>query len=188
MKIILASNSPRRKELLKYITDDFSVYVSNVDEEYDINLLPHEIVMYLSKQKALPVSNKFPNDLVIGSDTIVSLDKEILGKPQNKDDAYQMLKKLSNNTHQVITGVSLIYNNTVDSFYSTTDVTFYELSDEEIYAYINTQEPFDKAGAYGIQGYASKFVKEIKGDYFTVMGLPVGKLYQKIKKIIKVEP
>jgi len=181
MKIILASNSPRRKELFNYITSDFMVSVSHVDESYDEKLSPYEIVLYLSKIKAETVSSKFPHDLVIGCDTIVCLDKQILEKPLSDEHAFEMLKTLSNKTHQVITGVTLLINHQVESFYSTTDVTFYPLSDQEIKDYIQTKEPFDKAGAYGIQGHASKFVKEIKGDYFTVVGLPIGQLYQKLK-------
>ncbi|QVK17994.1 septum formation inhibitor Maf [Mycoplasmatota bacterium] len=183
MNIILASNSPRRRELLQYITNDFTVVVSHVDETYDKNLLPQEIVLYLSKLKAQAVSQNHPQDLIIGCDTIVCLEDKILEKPVNEDDAYKMLKRLSGKTHQVITGVTLIHSTEIESFYTSTDVAFYDLNDEEINDYIKTKEPFDKAGAYGIQGYASKFVKEIKGDYFTVVGLPVGTLYQRLKKI-----
>ncbi len=185
MKIILASRSPRRRDLLQYILDDFTVTTSDVDETYDKNLLPHEIVLFLSKQKAKAVEKDYPNDLIIACDTIVSLNNEILEKPLDENDAFKMLKRLSHKTHQVITGVTLLMNHQMDSFYSKTDVTFYDLSEVEIRDYIKTGEPFDKAGAYGIQGYASKFVKEVKGDYFTVVGLPVGKLYQKLKKLPK---
>ncbi|HEY8364649.1 MAG TPA: Maf family protein [Haloplasmataceae bacterium] len=183
MKIILASKSPRRKELLKYITTDFITVVSNIDEKYDTNLSPQDIVLFLSQSKAKVISKDYPNDIVIGCDTIVSLDNLILEKPVDKEDAFKMLKTLSNKTHQVYTGVTIIYNNIIDSFYQKTEVTFYPLSDEEITKYINTKEPFDKAGAYGIQGFGSKFIKEIHGDYFTVVGLPIGELYQRLKKI-----
>ncbi len=183
MKLVLASSSPRRKELLKYISNDFIVSVSQVNEIYDKNLLPHEIVLTLSKQKAEAVSKDYPNHIVIGSDTVVSIKGKVLEKPINDSHAFEMLRMLSNQTHQVVTGVTIIQNNQIDSFYSITDVTFYELTDQEIIEYIKTKEPFDKAGAYGIQGYASKFVKKINGDYFTVMGLPVGELYQRLKKL-----
>jgi len=184
MKIILASNSPRRKELFKYIIDEFEVHVSEVDESYDPNLKPAEIVTYLSKQKALAVSKRFPNDLIVGSDTIVYIDDEVLEKPRTKEEAYQMLKKLAGRTHKVYTGVTIIYNNQIDSFHSETLVTFHDMSDEEIYDYIETKEPMDKAGAYGIQGYGAKFIKSITGDYFTVVGLPVSLLYQHLKKYL----
>ncbi|NLG81868.1 MAG: septum formation inhibitor Maf [Bacilli bacterium] len=184
MKIILASNSPRRKELFKYIVDDFTVHVSEIIEDYDPTFKPEEIVTYLSKQKALAVSKTFPTDVIVGSDTIVYIDGEVLGKPHSKEEAYKMLRKLAGRTHKVYTGVTIIYHNQIESFYSETSVTFYEMSDAEIYQYIETNEPMDKAGAYGIQGYGAKFIKSIEGDYFTVVGLPVALLYQHLKKYL----
>jgi len=185
MKIILASKSPRRKKLFQYITTDFITVDSNFIEAYDKNLSSNEIALYLSYQKAKSVYDTYPKDIIIGFDTIVSINEKVLGKPNNNDEAFMMLKQLSNKTHQVITGVTIIYNGNIDRFNSITDVTFYKLSDLEINDYINTREPFDKAGAYAIQGYGSKFVKCIKGDYFTVVGLPIAKLYHKLKKISK---
>lgn len=184
MKIILASNSPRRKELFKYIVDDFTVHVSEIIEDYDPTFKPEEIVTYLSKQKALAVSKTFPTDVIVGSDTIVYIDGEVLGKPHSKEETYKMLRKLAGRTHKVYTGVTIIYHNQIESFYSETSVTFYEMSDAEIYQYIETNEPMDKAGAYGIQGYGAKFIKSIEGDYFTVVGLPVALLYQHLKKYL----
>ncbi len=183
-KIILASKSPRRKELLKLLNVPFSVEVSHTDEYYDENLPPHEIVEYLSLHKAKKIAIANPQNIVIGADTIVAINNHILEKPKSSSDAFQMLKLLSNQTHQVITGITIIYNNQIESFNSFTEVTFYELSDQEILDYINTKEPFDKAGGYGIQGYAAKFVKQLIGDYFTVVGLPVGELYQRLKKYL----
>lgn len=185
MKIILASKSPRRKELFKYITNNFISVESNIDETYDKNLPQEEIASYLSLQKAKSICNEYPDDIIIGCDTIVSIGKKILGKPKDDLDAYNMLKELSNKTHQVITGVTIIYKYYVDSFSSITDVTFYELNDDEIKEYVNTKEPLDKAGSYAIQGYGSRFVKSIKGDYFTIVGLPIAEIYHRLKKISK---
>lgn len=183
-KIILASNSPRRKELLNLLNVPFTVEVSHVDEDYNKTLLPHEIVEYLSSLKAKKIALANPQSIVIGADTIVSLKNKILEKPKSFSHAFEMLKLLSNETHQVITGITIIHNNQIESFNSLTEVTFYELSDQEITDYINSNEPFDKAGAYGIQGYAAKFVKRINGDYFTVVGLPIAQLYQMLKKYL----
>jgi septum formation protein len=184
MNIVLATQSPRRKELFKYITSSFITVTSNVDERYSASLKPHEVVLHLSKIKAQSIYRDYPNDLIIGCDTIVSINDNILEKPQDANQAFEMLKLLSGNTHRVMTGVTLIRGETIDSFYSSTDVSFYPLTNEEIHSYIKTKEPFDKAGAYGIQGYASKFVEKINGDYFTVMGLPVACIYQKIKALL----
>lgn len=185
MKIILASKSPRRKELFKYITDNFIAVESKTNETYSDNLTPNEIVTYLSMKKAKAVCNNYPDDIIIACDTIVAIDGKILEKPRDYDDAFQMLKTLSNKSHQVITGVTIIYQDYQESFYSTTEVIFYELSDEEIKKYLSTNEAFDKAGAYAIQGYASRFVKRINGDFFTVVGLPIGEIYQRLKKYLR---
>ncbi|MDF2699813.1 MAG: septum formation protein Maf [Haloplasmataceae bacterium] len=185
MQLVLASNSPRRKELLKMIGYNFIVDVSNVNETYSNELVPTEIVLYLSRLKAEAVYSRHLDDLIIGSDTIVVCDDKILEKPVDNFNAYEMLKCLSGKTHQVITGVTILSKDFNDSFTSITDVTFYDLTESEINSYIETKEPFDKAGGYGIQGPSAKFVKEIKGDYYTVVGLPIGELNQKLKKIIK---
>lgn len=180
-EIVLASQSPRRKELLSVITPDFVVDPSSVDENFDTNLTPPEVVEYLSKIKAEEVAKRHPNKIVIGSDTIVVCHNTILGKPVDDHDAFQMLKYLSGQAHNVITGVTIIKNENREVFHSTTKVEFFELTDDEIWSYIKTKEPFDKAGAYGIQGNAAKFIKSIEGDYFTVVGLPIAELYQRLK-------
>ncbi len=179
MSLILASASPRRKELLSNLNIDFKVIKSNVQEFVDEKEKPSIIAMGLSLQKAIDVANKIDEkDIIIGADTIVVLDKEILGKPENERDAFNMLKKLSGKYHEVITGISIIrisdHKKIVD--YEVTKVKMRELDDDMIMRYIKTKEPLDKAGAYGIQGYGSLLVEKIEGDYFNVVGLPIGKL------------
>ena len=177
--LILASKSPRRQELLKLITEDFIIKTAQVDETLPENISPAEAVLYLSKIKAQPFSNS--ESIVIGADTVVSIDEKILGKPKDEDEAKAMLKRLSNRVHSVFTGVTLIRGEKEKSFFVETKVKFYELSDETIENYIKTGEPFDKAGAYGIQGRGSLLVEGIEGDYFNVVGLPVGALNQSLR-------
>lgn len=184
-KVILASASPRRRELLLQAGFSFEVIESKADENVDIRE-PEALVEELAKRKAQAVADLLHKDaLVIGADTVVALDGEILGKPKNEADAFRMLKQLQGRTHQVYTGVALISREKdgqqVISFAERTDVTMYPMSEEEIYAYIATKEPMDKAGAYGIQGRAAVYVKEISGDYNNVVGLPIGRLYQEVK-------
>lgn len=172
--MILASKSPRRRELLKYITEDFVVQVADVDETLPDGIEPSEAVEYLSKIKATAL---LPNDdIVIGADTVVALDNTILGKPADENDAFRMLSMLSGREHSVYTGVTVVVDGTPHTFSERTIVRFHSLSDEEIWRYIKTGEPMDKAGAYGIQGYGSLLVSGIDGDYFNVVGLPVSKL------------
>lgn len=178
---ILASASPRRKELLSVITNDFSVVPSDCEEIVPTDISAEDTAEYLAKIKALSVAEKYPHSTVIGADTCVVAGDMILGKPKNEDDAREMLKMMSGITHKVITGCAIVKNGVVNSFSVTTEVEFYPLSDEEIEKYINTSEPYDKAGGYGIQGKASLFVKGIKGDYFNVVGLPVAELNRKLK-------
>lgn len=175
-KIILASASPRRQELLKLIFEDFTVLPANVDEEVPDYIPVFEIPQYLSRIKALDVASKFPEAVIIGADTCVFVDGEILGKPKNDTDAYNMLRKLSGKIHSVITGCTIIKNNVSKTFSVETKVEFFNLSDKEIYDYISTKDCFDKAGAYGIQSKGSLFVKSINGDYFNVVGLPIAML------------
>jgi len=176
--LILASKSPRRRELMKFITDDFIVKTADVDETLPENIAPADAVLYLSKIKAQPFRNE--NDIVIGADTVVARDGIILGKPADENDAKNMLKRLSNRVHSVFTGVTIIKGEREESFFVETKVKFYNLSDEMIESYIKTREPFDKAGAYGIQGYGCLLVESIEGDYFNVVGLPVSKLNQSL--------
>lgn len=180
--IILASQSPRRRELMKYITTDFEARVSDVDEALPQGITPKEAVMHLSKIKAEPFRNK--KDIIIGADTVVAIGNTILGKPKDKQDAFNMLKMLSGKEHSVFTGVSILKGETEKTFAVETRVKFFELSDDEIWSYIATKEPNDKAGAYGIQGYGSLLVEKIDGDYFNVVGLPISKLNKEIKNFL----
>ncbi len=176
MAIILASASPRRRELLKFITEDFTVRVSDAEEITDPALSPEETVKSLAVIKGEAVAAGFPEDTVISADTIVVLDGKILGKPKNEEDAFSMLSSLSGRTHEVFTGVCVICGSKKTVFAERTEVTFHSLSAEEIRAYIATNEPADKAGAYGIQGKGCTLVKSISGDYNNVVGLPVSRL------------
>ena len=171
--LILASGSPRRRELLSLITDEFEILVSGCDEFVPEGTPAEKVPAILAEQKALAVAKLRPEDTVIGSDTVVVLNDEIFGKPKDKAHAHAMLKALSGKKHFVYTGVAVVEKGEVLSFVQKTEVEFYELSDETIEKYIATGEPMDKAGAYGIQGKGSVLVKGIVGDYFNVMGLPV---------------
>ncbi|PEL10207.1 nucleoside triphosphate pyrophosphatase [Bacillus sp. AFS017336] len=182
-KLILASASPRRKELLSMLNIPFIIETSDVEEVMEQNLSSSEIVLKLAEEKATDVSTKFTNAVIIGADTIVTYKDKKLGKPTSKEDAFAMLKMLSGNTHEVYTGVSIINEGINSSFYQCTKITFSELSDQEIIDYINTNEPMDKAGAYGIQGYGGTFVEKIDGDYYSVVGLPINKVKKKLKEL-----
>lgn len=181
MALILASQSPRRKVLMGFITTDFTVDVCMEEEKVEKGTPADEMVQQLALQKAKSVARRHPGDIVIGCDTVVAIDGEILGKPKNEEDAARMLHRLSGRTHTVYTGVALVQDGREETFLSATGVTFYELEEELIQWYVATGEPADKAGAYGIQGNGSILVKGLEGDYFTVMGLPVGELYRRLK-------
>ena len=195
MKFILASASPRRKELLEQIDMKFEVRVSEAEEITDATE-PAEYVMELSFLKAEDVAGKIPvmydakgvnqDFVVIGSDTVVAAEGEILGKPKDKDDARRMITMLSGKTHQVYTGVTLMIfkdeRMTRETFYEKTDVTFYEMTETQIEKYISSSEPYDKAGAYAIQGLCSAYIKGINGDYSSVVGLPVSRICHELTK------
>lgn len=170
---ILASGSPRRKELLSLIIPEYEVLVSGCEEFVPEGTPAEKVPALLAEQKALAVAKLRPESTVIGSDTVIVLNGEIFGKPKDEAHAHAMLKALSGKRHFVYTGVAVAENGFVRSFVQKTEVEFYELSDETIDRYIDTGEPMDKAGAYGIQGKGSVLVKGIMGDYFNVMGLPV---------------
>ncbi len=189
-KIILASASPRRSELLAQISLEFTVMPSDV-EENPKSTLPQDIVIELSKEKARDVwgkigQNNTGDSLVISADTVVSIEGEILGKPRDEEDAARMLGLLSGKEHQVYTGVTLIW---IDgegkqeeySFYVCTGVLMYRMTKAEILEYVLSGEPMDKAGAYAVQGKAAAFIKSIRGEYSNVVGLPTGRLYQEMK-------
>lgn len=180
MRFILASSSPRRKELLQLLDIDFIIDPSDTEEFMDSSISSVELVQKLALQKAKDVSLRHPGDYVLGFDTIVVLDDQPLGKPKDEEEAYQMLKSLSNRKHLVLTGVAIVKDDYEDVFYDYAEVIFNKMTDDEIYEYIASKEPMDKAGAYGIQGYGARYIKYIKGDYYSVMGMPVMKLYNKI--------
>ena len=219
MRIILASASPRRRELLHQIGWDFEICVSQVEERIT-KILPAEVVEELSGQKAKAVFEHLQgyaskvgcngtgtdsdgvqvcvhepeegNDavLVIGADTVVACDGEILGKPADREDALRMLRKLQGRSHYVYTGVTLCCRLAdgqvlTKSFHEETKVTFYPMEEEEIQDYVDTKDPMDKAGAYGIQGICARYISGIRGDYNNVVGLPVGRLYQEVRNLTK---
>ena len=183
--IILASASPRRQELLKLIFDDFIVEPSDIDETVRRSIELEQYPEYLALKKSRHVAEKNHfDDIVIGCDTGVFIGDIMLGKPKDEEQAREMLKLLSGKTHRVITGVSIFYKGQNISFSEVTEVEFYNLKDTDIDEYIATGEPMDKAGAYGIQGKGALLVKGIKGNFYNVVGLPVGELKQKINNLV----
>ena len=172
-RFILASASPRRAEILKNAGFDFDVIVSDADESLPDKIPADEAVLLLSKIKAESVCKNNLGSVVLGCDTVVSLDGNILGKPKDEAEAFEMLRTLSGKVHKVFTGVTITDTEKTVSFVSKTKVAFYPLSDETIHSYIATGEPMDKAGAYGIQGFGGVLVRNIDGDYFSVMGLAI---------------
>ncbi|ALO14302.1 Septum formation protein Maf [Salinivirga cyanobacteriivorans] len=183
--IILASGSPRRQELLQALGLAFTVQQKKVEETYPGNLKPREVAEYLAEKKASVFSTPSKNQIIITADTIVALNERILGKPSNKNEAAEMLRALSATSHDVITGVCVRDASNYYLFHGSTRVTFEELSDELTAKYIEKEQPYDKAGAYGIQEWFGMVaVKYIEGSYYNVMGLPVHLLYRKLIEII----
>ncbi|WP_432712794.1 Maf family protein [Pedobacter sp.] len=184
LPIILASKSPRRQELLKLMDLDFEVVLKEVDESYPEGLSPAEIAVYIAEKKAAAFRDDFEGSIVITADTIVAYEQEILGKPENAEHALAMLTKLSGSRHEVYTGVSLCYADQLLSFYDVTEVYFKELSQSQIQYYIDNYNPYDKAGAYGVQDWIGMVaVEKIAGSYTNVMGLPTEKLYAALSAI-----
>lgn len=184
MKIILASASPRRQELLTKAGIIFDIIPSQVEEIFNKEISVEEAVMDLAYQKAKWVQDKEKtNALVIGSDTIVVINNEVLGKPKDHDDAVRMLSLLENNVHEVITGVSLIKEEKTINFYEKTLVYFKPMTKENIEQYIKEENVYDKAGSYAIQGEAMKYIDHIEGDYYNVIGLPIDRLLKELKNI-----
>lgn len=181
--LILASQSPRRHELLRLIEPDFEIITADVDERIEKGTSPGEAVMSLALKKARAVAEINTEDTVIGADTVVALGGEILGKPRDSKEAAAMLRKLAGKTHTVYTGVCLIMDGGETVFFEATDVTFTQMTDDEIKQYVETGDPLDKAGAYGIQGRAAAFISGINGDFYNVMGLPVSALYRKLREL-----
>lgn len=181
--MILASASPRRKEILENFGFSFKTIVKNIDETSD-KTRAEEKILEIAEKKARAAAIDFPDENVVGADTVVVVDGKILGKPKNKEEAFSMLKYLSGRSHEVITAFSFININKNISYsdYEITKVYFKNLTDDEINWYINTKEPMDKAGAYGIQGKGAFFVEKIEGDFFSVMGFPLGKFVRFLNK------
>ena len=185
-KVILASASPRRQELIKLIFDSVEILPADCDETLPERIGAREAVEYLSKIKndaSAKLTEK--ENLVISADTVVSVDNEILGKPVDKEDARRMISLLSGKVHQVYTGVTISLNGKAETFSEKTDVEFFDLTENEIEEYISSKEPYDKAGAYGIQGKAGLLVKGINGDYYNVVGFPIARLKREIEDFIK---
>lgn len=186
MKLVLASGSPRRRELLSELNYDYSVFTAGFDESTVKFESPSEGVMLLAEGKARAAMDTYEGDrsetLFLGSDTVVTIDGKILGKPGSPEEAKEMLESLSGRTHRVYTGVSLVTEKGSENFFSCTSVTFRTLTEEEIIEYVRSGEPMDKAGAYGIQGLGKLLVEKIYGDYYTVVGLPVAAVYEHLKK------
>jgi len=181
-QIILASNSPRRKQLLGDLGVPFKTKSSLGEETFPDDLPPIQVAKFLAIQKADWFADLTEHDLYITADTVVIVDQTVLGKPQNSREAFEMIQQLSGRTHQVVTGVCLKSKSKTIVFDSTTDVTFKNLSDETIQYYIDTYRPFDKAGSYGIQEWIGMIgISEIKGSYFNVMGLPTDQLFDALK-------
>ncbi len=182
MQLILASQSPRRKELLGLFHIPFAVQVADIDETMDPNKTPAGEVARVSRAKAEAVS-RGDDDVVIAADTIVVLDGKVLGKPADRQDAFRMLRALSGREHQVMTGMTVLHGSRALTHTEITHVHFRPLTDREIQAYVATGEPMDKAGAYGIQGGAALFAEKLEGDYYNVMGLPVCRLWQMLREV-----
>lgn len=196
-KIILASGSPRRKEIFEQVGLDYEVVISGI-EEYSDKTIPHELVQDLSKQKAMAVYNQLVNKeeliddetyIIIAADTVVTLDNNVLGKPRDRQEAYNMIEGIQGKIHNVLTGVSIIISRhkaiiKEKCFYEDTGVEIYSMTDKEISQYIDSSEPYDKAGAYAVQGLFAKYVKRLNGDYYNVVGLPISRLYYEIKEYL----
>lgn len=184
-KIILASGSPRRREIFTKLGINFQYVTSNVDEKFNSDSPVEDEIVRVAAAKAYSVAAIYPEAFIVGADTIVVLDNEVIGKPEDKSDAQQILRKLSGKKHLVLTGVAVINKKSkiCERFYEKTDVYFKKLNNEIINWYIDSEEPMDKAGAYGIQGRGSLLVEKIDGNYDNVMGLPAGKLLETFGKL-----
>lgn len=183
-RIILASESPRRREILANTNINFTTKSIPTEEVIDPKLPLPQAIEQVAQQKAKAVQPLLPKEVILGADTIVSIDGEILGKPHTKEKAIKMLETLSGRTHQVITGVAILYEDTCELFHEISEVTFYPLTQQEIFDYVDTKEPLDKAGAYAIQGKGAILVAKISGDYYNIVGLPIAKVYRRLAKYI----
>ena len=186
MKLILASSSPRRKQILERIGLKFEIIPPNIDESHlSVKMKPEEYCISLAKNKTMKISQYHPNALVIGADTIVSLNNNILNKPKDHINAKKMLSMLSGKTHQVHTGICMNWmeKNIRNSFNEVSQVTFRKLDEKEITYYIKNYKPYDKAGSYGIQGWSSLFVKNIQGCHDNIVGFPISRIHAELKKL-----
>ena len=184
-KIILASKSPRRQELLRLMDVDFRIVLKDVDESYPDNLTPEEIAVYIAEKKARAFDEEINDEIVLTADTIVAIDGKILGKPENADHAAEMLAILSGKVHRVVTGVCLLYKHKYNLFHDVSEVFFRKLTEQEIRFYVDKYQPLDKAGAYGIQEWIGLIgIERINGSYTNVVGLPTEKLYQQLKSLV----
>lgn len=184
MKIILASASPRRKELMSLVSENFEIIPADIDEALPDNIRAEESAEYLACMKAEHIGRQHKGAVTVGCDTVVVCDGIVMGKPADEKDAERMLSALSGKAHKVITGVCLYSDNVKRSFSQVTEVEFYPLSEKEIADYVSSGEPMDKAGAYGIQGLGSLLVKGINGDYFNVVGLPAARLKRELDEFM----
>jgi len=183
IKIILASKSPRRQELLRLMDLDFRIVLKEVDESYPEGLSPQEIAVYIAEKKALAFDEETRDEIVLTADTIVEINGQILGKPETAAHAVEMLKLLSGSVHRVITGVCLMYQGKINKFYDVSEVFFRKLTEQEIIRYVDKYQPLDKAGAYGIQEWIGLTgIERINGSYTNVVGLPTEKVYQQLLK------
>jgi MAF protein len=182
MTVILASQSPRRQELLHWLMADFNIQPADINEEVKDQYAPKDYVMEMARQKAAVVAAEHPEALVIASDTVVVLDEQILGKPKSREEAFGMLKSMSGGSHLVYTSVVIRQGDQLEEKLTSATVTFYPLTDAEINRYLDSDDYKDKAGAYGIQNGAGVFVEKIEGDYYSIVGFPVGAVNQMLKK------
>lgn len=180
-KLILASGSPRRRELLEQAGVPFTVAPANADESVPSGFTPEQAVMELARRKVLEANQEHPGELILAADTLVALDGETFGKPADEKEAAEMLRRFSGRAHEVFTGVAIKYGERETVFFERTQVMLYELDEREIEEYIQTGEPMDKAGAYGIQGRGCLFVRRLEGDYFNVVGLPVARVCRELR-------
>lgn len=183
-RIILASKSPRRKQLMDLLELPYEIIVADIDETINQDKDLRKEIERLSFLKALKVYNDNKDAIVIGADTIVVVNDKVLGKPKDEKMAKEMLSQLQNNKHTVITGVSIISSKMSETFSNVSEVYFNPMSEEEILNYIKTKEPMDKAGAYAIQGIGAKFINRINGDYYSIMGFPISEIYNRIQKYL----
>ena len=181
--LVLASASPRRQELLRNAGIPFEVQPAHINEDPLPGESAKDCAERLAREKALAVASQHPHDVVLGADTVVTVDNQLLGKPTNTADAARMLRLLSGRKHQVITGVCLAFNGHISVASETTQVTVNELTEKEIADYIASGEPMDKAGGYAIQGIASRWIPRIEGDYFNVVGLPVALVFHMLREM-----